>query len=163
VDTLPGKPAFVDETSVESGLRGFSGAVAAPAEVDYTALATFRYLIRSFLATSEGIARSQGLSPQQHQCLLAIAGRPRASAPTVGYLADRLLIEHHSAVGLVDRLAAQGLVERRPSEADRRYVEVYLTERGAAILETLSFAHRDELRILAPRLVTALQGVVGAR
>jgi DNA-binding MarR family transcriptional regulator len=161
LDTLPGNPPFVDNTLDRSNRPRFAGEARAPTEVDYAALATFRYLIRRFLATSEGIARTRGLNPQQHQCLLAIAGRPNDFPPTVGYLASRLLIEHHSAVGLVDRLVGQGLVERRPSEEDRRQVEVHLTKNGAALLERLAHAHRDELRVLAPRLVRSLEDVVG--
>src|SRR5262249_49506804 len=94
------------------------------ADEDYQALANFRYLIRSFLAKSEMLAHQQDLSPQQHQCLLAIAGRATGLTPTVGYLAERLMIEHNSAVGLVDRLVSQGLVERRPHQEDRRQVLV---------------------------------------
>lgn len=141
-------PAIVDDLPVSDS--------------DYRALAQFRFLIRHFLAVSERIARVHGLSPQQHQCLLAIAGRPVSTEPTIGYLAARLMIEHHSAVELVDRLAEGGFVERRPNEADRRQVLVVLTPQGEAILANLSASHREELRVLAPRLVEALTSVVGA-
>jgi DNA-binding MarR family transcriptional regulator len=166
MDTLPGKPVFV---SVENDAR-FETLGERPgdedrpiADDDYRALANFRYLIRGFLATSETLARHQDLNPQQHQCLLAIAGRPPGVAPTIGYIAERLLIEHNSAVGLVDRLVSQGLVERRPSQEDRRQVHVHLTPHSTAVLEALSHGHREELRVLAPQLVKALRQIVGER
>ena len=127
---------------------------------DFRALAEFRYLIRQFLSTSEEIARAKGLTPQQHQLMLAIEGRAPEAAPTVGYLAERLLIKHHSAVGLVDRLEEAGLVTREQSATDRRQVLVRLTDAGKALLSDLSASHRAELRILEPRLVTSLSVVV---
>lgn len=127
---------------------------------DYRALAELRFLIRQFLAFSEEMARAKGLTPQQHQLMLAIAGRPAGVAPTIGYLAERLRIKHHSAVGLVDRLVAQGLVEREMARSDRRQVLVRLTDRGATILQDLAASHREELQSLAPRLVRALGSVV---
>jgi DNA-binding MarR family transcriptional regulator len=129
---------------------------------DYRALAEFRYLIRQFLAASEEMARERGVTPQQHQLMLAIAGRPPEAEPTIGYLAERLLLEHHSAVGLVDRLSAQGLVAREQHAIDRRQVLVRLTDRGQAMLDNLAASHRQELRQLGPQLVTALAKVVEA-
>lgn len=128
---------------------------------DFRALAEFRYLIRQFLETSEDLARARGVTPRQHQLMLALAGRPAGVEATVGYLAGRLLIRHHSAVGLVDRLESQGLVERESGAGDRRKVIVRLTARGAELLRDLSEGHRSELRLLAPRLVAALGTVVG--
>lgn len=132
-------------------------------DADYRALAEFRHLIRQFLASSEEMAQAKGLTPQQHQLMLAIEGRAEAEVPTIGYLAERLLIKHHSAVGLVDRLAAQGLVERTHSSSDRRQVLVRLTDQGAEVLANLSASHRQELRSLAPRLVDALGSVVNLK
>ncbi|HET9015624.1 MAG TPA: MarR family transcriptional regulator [Thermomicrobiaceae bacterium] len=126
---------------------------------DYRALAEFRFLCRQFLATSAGLARSRGLTPRQHQILLALAGRPEGALPTIGYLADRLLIQHHGVVGLVDRLEAQGLVTREHSTNDRRQVLVHLTDRGLTILADLSASHQRELRSLGPRLVRALSAI----
>ncbi|MGH2460793.1 MAG: MarR family winged helix-turn-helix transcriptional regulator, partial [Chloroflexota bacterium] len=130
--------------------------------VDYQSLAECRYLIRRFLASSEELAKGKGMTPQQHLLMLAIAGRPAGEEPTIRYLADRLRIKHHSAVGLVDRLGAQGLIEREHSSIDRRQVFVRLTKQGAAVLENLSASHRQELRTLAPRLVDALRAVVSS-
>ena len=129
---------------------------------DYSALAELRYLIRRFLASSEEMAKAKGITPQQHQLMLAIEGRLPGEKPTIRYLAERLRVKHHSAVGLVDRLCAQGLAQREHSSNDRREVFVRLTRQGAEVLENLSASHRQELRTLAPHLVDALRSVVSA-
>ncbi|HET9016454.1 MAG TPA: MarR family transcriptional regulator [Thermomicrobiaceae bacterium] len=123
---------------------------------DYRALARFRYLIRQFLKASEHLADDRGLTPQQYQALVALAGRDPDDLPTVGYLAERLMIKHHSAVGLADRLEAQGLVRRETNPGDRRQVLLRLTDHGVALLADLASSHRRELRSLAPHLVIAL-------
>ncbi len=128
---------------------------------EYRALAKLRYLIRRFLAFSETLAREKGLTPQQHQALLAVAGCPPELEPTIGYLAERLQIKHHTAVELVDRLAEAGLVTREAGAVDRRQVYVRLTDRGATLLQDLAAIHRQELRSLAPDLVASLRTVVG--
>jgi DNA-binding MarR family transcriptional regulator len=130
---------------------------------DYRALAHFRFLIRRFLALSEEMAQAKGLTPQQHQLLLAIEGRPSDREPTIGYVAERLMIKHHSAVGLVDRLEAQGLVEREHCSDDRRQVLVRLTAKGTSILRDLAASHRQELRSLAPHLVDALSAIIDSK
>jgi DNA-binding MarR family transcriptional regulator len=121
-------------------------------KADYETLASFRYALRRFLHFSEQAAQAVGLTPQQHQALLAIKGFPDRDRVTIGELAERLQIRHHSAVGLVNRLAAQNLVTRRMSETDRRAVHVTLTPHGSNILERLSAAHREELRRIGPDL-----------
>jgi DNA-binding MarR family transcriptional regulator len=123
---------------------------------DYRALARFRYLIRSFLKASEHLADERGLTPQQYQAMVALAGRDPEDLPTVGYLAERLMIKHHSAVGLVDRLEAQGLVRRESNPGDRRQVLLRITDHGVNLLDELASSHRRELRSLAPHLVRAL-------
>jgi DNA-binding MarR family transcriptional regulator len=123
---------------------------------EYEALAGFRSTLRRFLAFSESAARSAGLTPRQHQALLAIMGAARGAHPTVGDLAQGLGVRHHSAVGLVDRLAALGLIERETAGRDRRRVELVLTPRGCRVLEGLAAAHRGELRQVAPRLEALL-------
>src|ERR1039458_7840560 len=120
---------------------------------EYQKLADFRYQVRRFLRLSEEAAREEGLEVQQHQFLLAIRAHTGDSAPTVGELADRLLIRHHSAVGLADRLAARGVV----GERDRRQVHVQLTETGGEILTRLSWLHREELQHSGPQLLEALR------
>lgn len=127
-------------------------------DAEYAALAEFRHSLRRFLAFSEAQARAAGLNPQQHQLLLAVrgfAGRP----PTVGELAERLVVRHHSAVELVDRLESKRMVTRQRSEADRRLARVVLTARGADVLQKLSLSHRDELRRTGPELARALLSI----
>jgi DNA-binding MarR family transcriptional regulator len=119
---------------------------------DYEALAAFRHALRRFLGFSAAAARGAGLSPSQHQALLAIKGSAGDRIVTVGELAEVLLLRHHSAVGLVDRLARKALVRRADDPADRRRVRVELTPRGEALLERLSAVHRDELRRVGPEL-----------
>ncbi len=124
---------------------------------DYKALSEFRYQIRRFLRFSEQAARQAGLEPQQHQLLLLLKGLPPEVQPRIGVIAERLQIQHHSAVELVDRLVQRGLVKRQRGGADRREVLLELTTRGERILETLSLHHREELRSAGPSLVGALQ------
>src|SRR5262245_39450189 len=92
---------------------------------DYEALAEVRYQIRRFLNFSEAAARAAGIEPQQHQLLLAIKGLPAGMAPTIRACAERLQIQHHSAVELVNRTEQQGLVLRQPSAEDRRAVTLH--------------------------------------
>jgi DNA-binding MarR family transcriptional regulator len=124
---------------------------------DYRRLAEFRYLLRNFLVFSENAAKIAGLTAQQHQALLAVKSFTNARAMTTGALAERLGIRHHSAVGLVDRLAAKMLVRRRRDQQDRRQVMIELTTKAEALLARLSAIHRDELRRLAPLLRDLLE------
>lgn len=133
-----------------------------PPELDvseFRKLEEFRFQIRRFLHFSETAARDSGIEAQQHQALLVLKGLPAGSPPTIGHLADRLLLRHHSAVGLVDRLQALGLVTREPSPTDARQVLVQLTAKGERILHKLSVAHRSELEEAEPRLVAALRAI----
>jgi DNA-binding MarR family transcriptional regulator len=127
---------------------------------EYRALAEVRYRIRCFLEFSSERARSIGLEPQQHQLLLAIRGLPAGTAPTIGQLAERLQIQHHSAVELVRRTVERGLVAKRASERDRREVLLELTDEGLEVLERLAVVHRKELLSTAPTLVAALTAAV---
>ena len=126
----------------------------------YHGLAEFRYQIRRFLHFSETAAREVGLEPQQHQLMLAVKGAPAGHEPRVAYLAERLQLQHHSTVELVDRLAAKGLIQRMRSEQDRREVHVKLTSRGERVLRELTVHMRVELLTAAPRLVAALKNVM---
>jgi DNA-binding MarR family transcriptional regulator len=123
---------------------------------DYRALADFRYRLRRFLHFSERAARAARLEPQQHQLLLALRGIPDGVEATVGALAERLQIQHHSTVELVDRMEEHGLVRRHRGRTDRRQVRVGLTPRGERLLRLLSEHHRAELRALTPMLVRSL-------
>lgn len=124
---------------------------------DYETLAEFRYLIRCFLEFSQKAALATGLPARQHQALLAIRGFPRGHEVTIGGLAERLRIRHHSAVELVDRLAAAGLVVRTHDEADHRRVILSPTQRADDCLAELSAAHLDELARLEPALKKILE------
>jgi DNA-binding MarR family transcriptional regulator len=123
---------------------------------DYQALAEFRYQLRRYLHFSEAAAREAGIEPQQHQLLLALKGLPEDRDPTVREIAERLQVQHQSAVGLIDRTEERGLVRRRRGKGDRRTVLVELTEAGDSILAELSRAHRAELTSAAPALIRTL-------
>lgn len=127
----------------------------------YETLAEFRYALRKFLHFSEAAAQAIGITPQQHQAMLAIKGFPGRDQVTIGELAERLQIKHHSAVGLVDRLVAESYVCRVTDRKDRRLVHLALTSHGEAILEKLSATHREQLHRIGPqinRLLETLQG-----
>lgn len=126
---------------------------------EYRALAEFRFQLRQFLHFSEQEAQTRGLEPQQHQALLALRGLPEGTRPTVGELAARLLIRHHSAVGLVDRLVQRGAVERVHGETDQREILIRVTPRGERLLKELSAIHRGEIERTGPQLVRALNRV----
>lgn len=113
---------------------------------EYETLAAFRYELRRFLHFSEAAAETVGLTPQQHQALLAIRGFRGPGVMTVGELAERLQIKHHSAVGLANRLAKQGLIARQTSPDDRRQVLLSLTAHGDDLLAELTAAHKAEVR-----------------
>jgi DNA-binding MarR family transcriptional regulator len=128
----------------------------------YQRLLAFRTELRRFLRWSEARAREQGLSPAQHQLLLAIRGHQDPAGPTVGDLAEALLLRHHSAVGLVDRAEAAGLVQRIRDAQDHRVVRLRLTPKGAARLAGLSALHLEELRRLADRMPKLAEGLTGS-
>ena len=123
-----------------------------PSQADYELLSEFRYLIRRFLEFSQGAARAIGLTPRQHQALLAVKGFPEGRLATIGELAERLLIRHHSAAELVDRLAEAGLIIRSHDSNDQRRVFLRLTAKAEKYLMKLSEAHLDELRKIKPIL-----------
>ncbi len=130
---------------------------------EYRSLAEFRYQIRRFLGFSEEQVRAVGMEPQQHQLLLAVKGLPDGVTATIGELAERLQLKHHSTVELVNRLEKLGYVARTASKQDRREVIVHLTHSGANILRKLSLAHHQELEIARPRLSKALRAIAGHR
>lgn len=126
-------------------------------KAEYEALAAFRYALRSFLHFSEEAANEVGLTPQQHQALLAIKGFPGRERITISELAERLRLRHHSAVGLINRLVVERLVVRMPSPDDGRKVLIALSKRGEKILEQLSATHRDQLKIIGPELADLIR------
>jgi DNA-binding MarR family transcriptional regulator len=127
---------------------------------DYQSLAELRYQIRRFLYFSEQAARNAALEPRQHQFMLALKGLPTQVRPRIGELAERLQIQHHSAVELANRLAAGGYVRRSRGGQDRREVLLSLRPKGERVLRELSLYHREELRMLGPALVAALKRAI---
>ena len=123
---------------------------------DYEALAELRYQIRRFLHFSEQAAREAGLEPR-HQLMLTLKGLPAGTRPRIGELAKRMQIQHHSAVELVNRLAASGCVRRHRGGEDRREVLLSMTPKGERMLRELSLHHKAELRMRGPALVAALK------
>jgi len=128
----------------------------------YEMLAALRYGLLEFLQFSRTAADRAGLTPQQHQALLAIKGCPGRDYLLVGELAERLHLKHHSVVELVDRLTERQLVKRAPSAADRRRVEVRLTAKGEAMIRKLSAVHLAELRQHGPELHRLLGSIIRA-
>jgi DNA-binding MarR family transcriptional regulator len=124
-----------------------------PDRCDYQTLSEFRHLLQRFLAFSQAAAHEAGLAPRQHQALLAIKGFPREGGVTIHDLAERLCIQHHSAVELADRLEEAGLVTRRQDTADRRRMFLDLTRDAERKLVSLSAIHLEELRRLRPALL----------
>lgn len=125
--------------------------------VDYEALAQFRYELRKFQAFSKAAANKAGLTPQQHQALLTIRGFSSRDLVSVGDLAEFLLIRHHTAVELMDRMTKIGLLSRIVDEADGRRVLVKLTKEGERRLRKLSKIHLEELRAIGPTLTKILK------
>lgn len=118
----------------------------------YEVLADFRYALRSFFAFSEQAADAAGLSPQQYQALLAIKGARDRSELSIREVAECLMIRHHSAVELVDRLAKNGFVTRVKDEGDARRVHVRLTAKAERVMDGLAAAHLRELKGVRPVL-----------
>lgn len=110
-----------------------------------TELAQFRYALRKFLRFSESAARACGVTPQQHQLMLGVAGFTGRRCATVSELAEFLQEKNHSVVGLVYRAVQSGLVKRKQDSTDRRVVVVQLTAQGERILMQLSELHRQEI------------------
>jgi len=117
---------------------------------DYAQLASFRHALRGFLRFSETAAAREGLTSQHYQAMLILRGWPDGEPVTIIDLAQQLLIKHNSAVGLVDRLASEGLVVRERSILDRRKVELRLSPKGRQVLARLAAMHRRELRRIGP-------------
>ncbi len=130
---------------------------------DLRALAAFRYELRCFLAFSEQAAREAGIEPQQHQLLLAVAGLPAGRRPNIRTLAERLCLQHHTAVALVDKVEQRGWARRERSLEDKREVLVRLTETGDELLQQLSRRHRDQLRNVGPEMLAALGAILDGR
>jgi DNA-binding MarR family transcriptional regulator len=127
---------------------------------DYQDLAEFRFQLRQFLHFSELQAREHAIEPQQHQALLALKGLPVGKRPTIGELATRLALRHHTVVELTNRLETAGFVKRGPDPEDGRQILLQVTSEGAAKLRSLSLAHREELRVRGPELAKTLRSIL---
>lgn len=124
---------------------------------DYQALAEFRYQIRKFLHFSEQAVQTAGLERGQYQLMLAIKGIPEGVRPRIRELADRMQIQHHSTVELINRLEAGGYVRRERAQDDRREVLLELTAKGERVLGELALHHHEQLQSAGPSLVSALR------
>ena len=129
---------------------------------DYATLAAFRHTLRRFLHFSESAAEATGLTAQHYQAMLVLRAGVESERLAISDLARQLLIRHNSAVGLVDRLMAQGLVMRKRSPEDRRKVHLQLTAKGNRLLERLAGVHRRELERIGPDLRELLRNVLRA-
>jgi DNA-binding MarR family transcriptional regulator len=126
---------------------------------DYERLLAFRTGLRRFLSWSGRQAEAAGITPAQHQLLLAVRGHPDPSGPTIGEIAGYLLVRHHSAVELIDRAVSAGLVLRRADSEDGRTVRIALTADGLQRLERLAAAHLEELERMTSQLHTLWAGL----
>jgi len=151
------------EPVVVSALEPAAAGATEPSLQDYRALAELRYQVRRFLSFSESAARAAGIEPQQHQLLLAIKGLPSDRRPTIKALAERLCVQHHTVVALVDQVAARDFARRERHDLDRREILVRLTPTGESLLTRLSILHRDQLRTVGPTLAEALAEILGQR
>jgi DNA-binding MarR family transcriptional regulator len=123
----------------------------------FLSLAEFRYQIRRFLHFSERECRARGVQHQHYQLLVALRGLPLHKSPTVGTLAERMQMQHHSMVELLDRASQQGLVVRKRDAKDRRRVSVHLTAKGQRLAGELARRHVAELQITGRNLTAALE------
>ena len=144
------------ERPIRSSPSASKGAKPNLTKANYEALAEFRFALRTFLAFSESAAKEGGLTAQQHQALLTIKGTPNADTVSIRLLSERLLINHNTAVELVDRLVEGGLVMRTRDADDRRRAQLELTAGAERLLRSLSAAHLDELKAVRPALLNLL-------
>ena len=96
-----------------------------------------------------------GITAVQHQLLLAIRGH--GTPPSIGDVAEHLLLRHHSVVELVDRAERAGLVERYDDDFDQRVVRLRITAKGQTKLNALATAHLEELDRLTGRCADGLR------
>src|SRR3990170_7094503 len=127
---------------------------------DFKAMAELRYRIRCFLRFSENAARQSGIEPQQYQLLMAVKGLPDGAKPTISVLAERMQLQHHSTVELIDRLVERGFLCRLRATDDRRQVLVKLTHDGEQFFEKLALHHLHELQSVGPTFVKVLQSLI---
>src|SRR5215831_13798626 len=143
---------FIYRTAMGCQRHASRGWEMAISKREFEVLAAFRYKLRQFLAFSEKASAAMGLTQQQYQALLAMRAHAGPDPLTISDLAAQMLIKHHSAVGMVNRLEQQGMVRREGAGAARRKVAIRLTERGARVFAKLASVHMRELRRIAPDL-----------
>jgi DNA-binding MarR family transcriptional regulator len=114
---------------------------------EFAELLEFRTLLHRFLRWREQEARAAGLTPVQHQLLVTIKGHPKDLPPTIGEIAETLVLRHHSTVELIDRAESAELVERWPDPCDGRIVRIRLTRLGERRLKALTMLHMTEIRL----------------
>lgn len=120
--------------------------------IDFGQLSLFRYRLRCFLRVSEDLCQTNGLTSLQYQLLLHLKGSPNKNWATVGEIAELLQAKHHGVVALIDRCEQMGLVKRKPSQEDRRRVEVHLQRKGEKLLAIVASQHRPELMRLREQI-----------
>jgi DNA-binding MarR family transcriptional regulator len=152
-------PRVIPKPSVPHAERDTLSSRLAEAEESIRALASFRYALRRFLRFSEAAAEQSGVTPQQHQLMLGVAGHGSAGSATISELAEFLQEKHHSVIGLVNRAVQNGLVIRRQDSIDRRVVGVSLTPRGKKLLLKLTELHELHASEVAPLLASIAQGL----
>jgi DNA-binding MarR family transcriptional regulator len=130
---------------------------------DYRALAEFRYQLHRYFSMSDQAVRSAGLHPGQYRFLLILKGLPEGVEPTIGNLAERLGLRHHSTVELVDRLEQRELIYRERNDRHRSFVFVRMTAKGEAVLRNLVASRKTELQKAGPLLVEALRTLTNKR
>lgn len=131
-------------------------------QADFERLLQLRTSLRHFLRRSERHSKAEGITPAQHQLMLAIRGHPEPGGPKISDVAGYLLLRHHSAVGLIDRAVASGLVRRNQDPENGSVVRLSLTPGGIEKLDRLADAHRDELKHLAPTMQTLLDALTSS-
>jgi DNA-binding MarR family transcriptional regulator len=127
---------------------------------DFRKHAEFRHWLRKFLSTSEANARNAGLGASQYNLMLAVKGLPENSQPNISTVADRLMVESHSVVELVDRCVKGGLMERFREGSDQRLVFVRLTELGNEVVERIAIKNREEIMDALPSLMEFLKSLL---
>jgi len=124
---------------------------------DYHALGAFRYAVRKFLRFSKTVLASVELTPEQYEVLLAVKTHAGPNSINIGYVSERLQVKHHTAVSLIDKLAAKNLVARKRSSKDRRQVHIKLTQRGNSVLSKVATIHRREMRQRSSEMIKTLR------
>jgi DNA-binding MarR family transcriptional regulator len=84
---------------------------------------------------------------------------------TLGELSGRMMVSNGNVTGLVERLTAQGLIDRRPSPSDRRVQIVRLTAEGRRFFRARARANGDWIAEvfadLTPSEIDALMRLLG--